>query len=265
VDNQLKITSLRSDICIDEEVRVQPAASLRLPPLLTKIQELLQKIDDERLPDAIRRDTQSYIVGQAMDRLDRVLPWKQGHCRRTAMLAVAIGAKVGLTSEELHHLTLASMLHDIGLLMLPSPPVSDSMSWTLDADIDMQCHPRIGAELLGQFHFLREASVLVAHHHERWDGTGYPFGLRGPYIPLGSRILAIADTFDAINVPQLDSASIRNRIALRIIRIAAGTQFDPDLSEIFCRCLAQTLPDQNPESGFLRQHVTADLLIEDLP
>jgi HD-GYP domain-containing protein (c-di-GMP phosphodiesterase class II) len=82
--------------------------------------------------------------------------------------------------------------------------------------------------LLDPFGFLREASALIAHHHERWDGSGYPYGIRGEFIPLGARILSIADAFDAIKVPESDSET-RNLIALRILRIASRTQFDPSL------------------------------------
>ena len=68
---------------------------------------------------------------------------------------------------------------------------------------------------------------MIAHHHERWDGSGYPYGLRGEFIPLGARILAVADAFEAIQVPYVLDRSLRDRIALRILRVTAGTQFDP--------------------------------------
>ena len=74
----------------------------------------------------------------------------------------------------------------------------------------MQNHPRLGASLLEPFFFLREASVLIAHHHERWDGSGYPYGIRGRFIPLGARILSIADAFDAIRIPEVSNRVARN-------------------------------------------------------
>ncbi len=100
--------------------------------------------------------------------------------------------------------------------------------------VTVQNHPRLGASLLEPFFFLREASVLIAHHHERWDGSGYPYGIRGTFIPLGSRILAIADAYDAIKVPDADDA-VRNQVALRILLVASKTQFDPALVEVFYR------------------------------
>jgi HD-GYP domain-containing protein (c-di-GMP phosphodiesterase class II) len=91
---------------------------------------------------------------------------------------------------------------------------------------------------------LREASILIAHHHERWDGSGYPFGIRGQFIPLGARILSIADAFDAIRIPEVSNRIARNSIALRIMRVAAGTQFDPELVEALCQ-LQESIPDSD--------------------
>jgi len=102
--------------------------------------------------------------------------------------------------------------------------------------VAIQNHPRLGANLLEPFTFLREASILIAHHHERWDGSGYPYGLRGEFIPLGARILAIADAFESIPVPDRTSST---RIALRILRVASGTQFDPSVVETLTAIAAQ--------------------------
>ncbi|NJL17979.1 MAG: metal-dependent phosphohydrolase, partial [Nitrospira sp.] len=90
------------------------------------------------------------------------------------------------------------------------------------------------------FSFLREATVTIAHHHERWDGSGYPYGLRGGFIPLGARILAVADAFEAIQVPHVHDRSLRNRIALRILQVASGTQFDPCVVDILVELSGET-------------------------
>jgi HD-GYP domain-containing protein (c-di-GMP phosphodiesterase class II) len=118
------------------------------------------------------------------------------------------------------------------MLMLPqqnrqAPHPLDPSSY-----VAIQHHPRIGANLLAPFAFLREASVLIAHHHEWWDGSGYPYGIRGEFIPLGARILAVADAFEAIHIPGAWDRSMRDRVALRILRVASGTQFDPYIVEI---------------------------------
>jgi HD-GYP domain-containing protein (c-di-GMP phosphodiesterase class II) len=198
------------------------------PGILT-IQGMLRKIDRLQLPLASHRDVECILVRQVGKEIDRALPWQAGHGRRTAAVSTSIGRAIGLTSIELHNLTLAALLHDIGLLTLPPHLMSRSDYLEPESYVAIQNHPRLGALLLEPFLFLRESSVLVAHHHERWDGSGYPYGIRGRFIPLGARILSIADAFDAIRIPEVTSRVVRNRIALRIIHIAAGTQFDPEL------------------------------------
>ena len=203
-------------------------------PGIITMQAMLRNIDCLRLPIASRRDVESILVRQVGKEIDRALPWKISHGRRTTAISLLIGQAVSLTSGELHDLKLAALLHDIGLLMLPHD-LSIGVN-TLDSEsyVTVQNYPRRGASLLEPFFFLREASILIAHHHERWDGSGYPYGIRGRFIPLGARILSIADAFDAIRIPEVSNRAARNNIALRIIRVAAGTQFDPELVEALC-------------------------------
>lgn len=201
------------------------------PPVILKIQGLLHKIDCLQLPTSSRRDVESILVRQVSKEIDRALPWQAGHGRRTAAISLLIGQAAALTPSDLHHLKLAALLHDIGLLMLPHSLTASRNLLELDTYVEIQNHPRHGSTLLEPFSFLRDASIIVAHHHERWDGSGYPYGIRGPFIPLGARILSIADAFDAIRVPNGSDHGARNRIALRILRVASGTQFDPNLVE----------------------------------
>lgn len=203
-------------------------------PGIITMQAMLRKIDRLRLPLASRRDVESILVRQVGKEIDRALPWQSGHGRRTAAISLLIGQAVGLTPGELHDLKLAAFLHDIGLLMLPHDLTIGANTLDSESYVTVQNHPRLGASLLEPFFFLREASVLIAHHHERWNGAGYPYGIRGTFIPLGSRILAIADAYDAIKVPDADHA-VRNRVAHRILRVASRTQFDPALVEVFYR------------------------------
>jgi HD-GYP domain-containing protein (c-di-GMP phosphodiesterase class II) len=216
------------------EMKMQQHISEMIPPRIITIQALLRKIDRLRLPLASRRDVETILVRQVSKEIDCALPWQTGHGRRTAAISLLIGKVVGLTSGELHDLKLAAFLHDIGLLMLPHDLTMGVNRLDPESYITVQNHPRLGALLLGSFFFLREASVLIAHHHERWDGSGYPYGIRGRFIPLGSRILSIADAFDAIRIPEVSNRVARNKIALRIIRVAAATQFDPELVAALC-------------------------------
>ncbi|OAI46914.1 hypothetical protein AYO43_05475 [Nitrospira sp. SCGC AG-212-E16] len=222
-----------------------PYISEQIHPGIITIQGMLRKIDCLRLPLASRRDVESILVRQVGQEIDRALPWQTGHGRRAAAISLLIGQAVGMTTGELHDLKLAAFLHDVGLLMLPHNLTNGVNRLDPDSYVTVQNHPRLGASLLEPFVFLREATVLIAHHHERWDGSGYPYGIRGRYIPLGSRILSIADAFDAIRIPEVSSRVARNTIALRIIQVAAGTQFDPELVDALW-LFQESIPGSDP-------------------
>jgi response regulator RpfG family c-di-GMP phosphodiesterase len=215
------------------------------------IQAMLRKIDRLRLPPASRREVESILVRQVSKEIDRALPWQADHGRRTAAISLLIGQVVDLTPCELHGLKLAAYLHDIGLLMLPAQLIKGMDPLEPESYVALQNHSRLGATLLEPFSFLKEASIFIAHHHERWDGAGYPFGIRGQFIPLGARILSIADAFDAIRIPEVSNPVARNNIALRIIRVAAGTQFDPELVEVLW-LLQESIPGSDLVDSAMR-------------
>jgi response regulator RpfG family c-di-GMP phosphodiesterase len=214
--------------------------SLRTPtnhPTALKIFEVLREREYEEHSAPSQQHVDEWLARQVANLLDVALPWQQGHGRRTAALAQAIGSAAGLCRDALHHLTLAALLHDIGLLALPNAFPSHIGYLDMDSYAAVQCHPRLGAQWLESFPFLRHASVIIAHHHERWDGSGYPYGIRGPFIPFEARVLAIADAFDAIQVSGVTDQTTRSRTAYRILTVASGTQFDPQLVEICGHCL----------------------------
>lgn len=162
-------------------------------------------------------------------RIETLIPGHFGHGERTAHYALLLGEAIGLPAEQQVDLHYAALLHDVGLLTLPDKLLNEAADHTLDDYALIQCHPREGAAFLSSYRFLYEAARLIAHHHERWDGAGYPYGLRGTYIPIAARILAIADVFDTIATR---SASLHQ--ALRLLKASAGSQFDPILSATFC-------------------------------
>jgi response regulator RpfG family c-di-GMP phosphodiesterase len=206
-------------------------AQLSIP--IFKLQAFLKNIDDLQLPPASQREMERQLSEQAATVMESFTRHNPGHGRRTAGYSVLLGRTIGLSPEELHDLALAGLLHDVGLLMLEPTLLASPDTWDAKDYATVQSHPRIGAELLSPFAFLTSAAHLIAHHHERWDGSGYPFGLRGSFIPLGARVLAIADAYDAIQVPQETAPRVKQNIALRILTIGAGSQFDPTLVETF--------------------------------
>jgi len=223
---------------------MQPYISEQIHPAIITMQAMLRKIDRLRLPLASRRDVESILVRQVSKEIDRALPWQRGHGRRTATISLLIGQVLDLTSCELHDLKLAAFLHDIGILMLPTHLSAGKYLLESEDYVALQNHSRLGATLLEPFIFIKEASILIAHHHERWDGSGYPYGIRGKFIPLGARILSVADAFDAIKVPRVYDYVLRNAIALRMLFISSGTHFDPSVVEALAQALASHAADE---------------------
>lgn len=167
--------------------------------------------------------------------IERVEPRLKGHGIRTARYAVHLGYAAGLSENELSDLCLASLLHDIGLLTVPRTLIEKEGALTTDEYALLQSHPRAGAELLESIPFLRVPALWIAHHHERWDGFGYPYGLRGTVIPLGARILAVADVFDALVCPHWNGRAHDAKSALCLLQLLSGSQLDPDLVAVFTR------------------------------
>jgi HD-GYP domain-containing protein (c-di-GMP phosphodiesterase class II) len=223
---------------------MQHYISEQVHPGIITIQAMLRKIDCLRLPLASRRDVESILVRQVSKEIDRALPWQRGHGRRTATISLLIGQVLDLAPCELHDLKLAAFLHDIGILMLPAHLSAGKFLLESEDYVALQNHSRLGATLLEPFIFIKEASILIAHHHERWDGSGYPYGIRGKFIPLGARILSVADAFDAIKVPRVYDYVLRNAIALRMLFISSGTHFDPSVVEALAQALASHAADE---------------------
>jgi HD-GYP domain-containing protein (c-di-GMP phosphodiesterase class II) len=177
------------------------------------------------------------------------MPCRAGHGDRTAHYSLALGEAVGLSRDQLHHLELAALLHDLGLLTLPRHIASAQDCLDMDDYALFQSHPRAGAHLLEPHRFLRIAARWIALHHERWDGYGYPFGLRGEFIPLGARILAVADTFDALCSRSSCHDAFTQEDVLALLLNRAGSQLDPHLVETFSAGVAQTTDFRSATSG----------------
>jgi diguanylate cyclase (GGDEF)-like protein/putative nucleotidyltransferase with HDIG domain len=150
-----------------------------------------------------------------------------GHSRRVQQLALAIGRELGLSQAELEVLGQAALFHDIGKLAIPDaillkPSTLTSEEWAL-----MQCHADEGARIIDRLGFLTDAVPAIRHHHERFDGTGYPDRLGGDNIPLGARIIHVADALDSMLTTRIYRAARPVDEALTELRRASGTQFCP--------------------------------------
>ena len=165
-----------------------------------------------------------------------------GHSRRVQQLALAIGRELGLSQGELDLLGHAALFHDIGKLAIPDsillkPEGLDSEEWGL-----MQRHSDEGARIIDRLGFLEDAVPAIRHHHERYDGTGYPEHLRAEEIPLGARIIHVADALDSMLTTRIYRRALTPAEALAELRRGSGSQFCP-------RCVSALERVIPPETG----------------
>ncbi|OGT72817.1 MAG: hypothetical protein A3H44_04685 [Gammaproteobacteria bacterium RIFCSPLOWO2_02_FULL_57_10] len=162
-------------------------------------------------------------------------PWTRGHSERVADYAVEIGQALGLTNGELDKLRIAALLHDIGKIGTYDGLLEKQGKLTAAEYETIKQHSAKGAEMLAPIRQLHDIIPWVRGHHERFDGAGYPDGLRGEGIPLQARILAVADTFDSMTAERPYRTTPGKAQALEEIRRHTGTQFDPRVVEAFLR------------------------------
>jgi len=166
-------------------------------------------------------------------------PFRRGASLRTATLSVALGDELGLDSDELVSLHVAAILHDVGMgLATGSVGSVDRPLSTVDRGL-VRAHPKVGADVLAQVPSLERHAPAVRHHHERYDGDGYDLGLAGAAIPLGSRILAVTDSFVAMTSPRPYRDALSVADALAELDSEAGRQFDPMIVEAFISMLGR--------------------------
>ena len=149
------------------------------------------------------------------------------HLQRVQLYAVEIGKDLGLSALELEALTAAAVLHDIGKLAVPESIISKPGKLTRSEFEKMKIHPVVGAEILERVEFPYPVVPIVRSHHEKWDGSGYPYGLRGDDIPIGARILSVVDCLDALASDRQYRRALPLDEAMARVASEAGTAFDP--------------------------------------
>jgi len=167
-----------------------------------------------------------------------------------AALATGMALEMGLPVEEIERIRIASLLHDLGKIAIPDDILDKPSSLTDEEWRTIGQHPRIGQVILERASSLRDAIPVVLHHHERFNGGGYPHGLRGSEIPLGARIVAVADAYHAMVHDRPYSTAIAHADALRELRANAGTQFDPEVVDAFCSIYAESVPPDGLEQVY---------------
>lgn len=158
-----------------------------------------------------------------------------GHSERVTRISLLMGKALNLSADELHVLEYAALLHDIGKVGIPDLILNKKDKLTEDEYAVIKRHPDIGIGILGNIHFLEKAIPIIRHHHEKVDGNGYPTRIKGNEIPLGARIIAIADAYDAMTSDRPYRKSLAHDTAVQEILRCKGAQFDDDLVDVFMK------------------------------
>ncbi len=159
------------------------------------------------------------------------------HIRRMQVCAAALGKAFGMRNDEVDALRTAALLHDIGKLAIPEHILSKPGPLTPDETKKVRIHPVVGAEIIAQVPFPYPVAPLILSHHERWDGRGYPTGLKGEEIPLGARILAVVDNYDALVSDRPYHTAVSHDGAVQLVVNGSGKAFDPAVVDAFVRML----------------------------
>jgi len=176
---------------------------------------------------------------ETLETLARVVEGKDtythAHTHAVRYYALAIGREMDLAPGQLQTLGQAALLHDIGKIAVPDAILLKPARLTPEEFRLVQKHPIVGEDILTPLAFLAKALPLIRHHHERWDGKGYPDGLAGESIPLEARILTVADSFEAMTSRRPYRSKMKVSEALAEIERNKGTQFDPHVADVFIR------------------------------
>ncbi|MEW6087255.1 MAG: HD-GYP domain-containing protein [bacterium] len=169
--------------------------------------------------------------------IDAKSHWTRGHTQRVTNYATSIGAKMGLNGDELETLWLGGLLHDIGKIGTPDTILDKSDKLT-DAEFEIvKKHPVQGSSILASIKQFKNITSIIRHHHERYDGKGYPDGLKGKEIPLLARILCVADVYDAITEERPYRKAMNKEAAIEELKRCSGTQLDPQVVETFLQVI----------------------------
>lgn len=185
----------------------------------------------KRLTDQLERTEQViFMLALAVEAKDA---YTEGHLRRLASYSEQLAIAAAIPPHQLKAIRFGGLLHDIGKISIDDAILRKPGQLTADEYEQIKQHPDYGARIIQPMRFASEVGPIIRHHHERWDGQGYPQGLRGEEIPLGARIVAVVDAYDAMMTDRPYRRSLGLAESLRRLREGQSTQWDPQLVEIF--------------------------------
>jgi len=178
------------------------------------------------------------VIRTLLEAIEIIDTYTQGHSARVAKYSLSIAEKLGLSPQEVRNIELSALLHDIGKIgvgsaILVKPGRLNEMESSL-----IRKHPVVGEGIVQQIEFLKSTRLLIRHHHERYDGQGYPDGLWGKEIPLGARIICVTEAYDSITSGCLYRQALPSKEAVKELQRGAGNQFDPLIVETFIKVLS---------------------------
>ncbi len=187
-------------------------------------------------------------ISNALDTRDS---YTNGHSLRVTLYSMILAKSLNLDNEYMEDIEIAGLLHDIGKIAMPKSILCKNGKLTDEEFVVMKNHPVVGEKIVVNIKKLQLISEWVKSHHEKWNGTGYPDGLKGEEIPLAGRIIALADTYDAMTSTRPYRTALSHETAINEISRCAGTQFDPKLAEKFVG-LAAVIDNarKNPEAAY---------------
>ncbi len=218
--------------------------------LLSQLETLMREIQQDKVAgegfdvlqqvDVKTKGAQFVAVRALLQVLDKRQHFPWNHSKRVADYVTSMSEKIGLSSDETKKIELAALLHDIGKIEISEDILNKPESLSDEEFNIIRRHPEIGENIVKEIESLQEAGPLIRSHHERFDGKGYPAGLAGDSIPLGGRIIAVAEIFDGLTSNTPFHSPLSQQEAIDILKRYSGKQLDPTLVQTFIGTISKT-------------------------
>jgi GAF domain-containing protein len=232
-------------ICYPDERDLPPEELTRLERLARQTELAIRSVRQRESLARFAYET-ALALTEAIESRD---PYTGGHCRRLAEHAAAMAGRLALAPREIEVVRLGAALHDMGKIVVPDSVLKKPGKLTPEEYTIIKQHCYSGGQICKRVGFLMDAYPIVYHHHERYDGQGYPDGLKGDKIPIGARIVAVIDAFDAMTTDRPYREAMPSEAAIEILKDGAGVQWDPTVVNVLLEVIDVSGHDHSREGG----------------